>query len=162
MQPVQDLTVEIASAGRNFSTAWRILIPKELAIWVPKLIEKLQTLPNCGTWPAISRIRACRRSLVIDRDTASRLGITPQNIDDALYDAFGQRQISTMFTQLNQYHVVLEVKPEFPDESPQILKDIYVALSDQGEVSALSDCSRISRRLRSPLGDQSSGAISRR
>ena len=55
-----------------------------------------------------------RAALVIDRDTASRLGITPQMIDDTLYDAFGQRQVSTMFTQLNQYHVVLEVEPDVP------------------------------------------------
>jgi len=64
-------------------------------------------------------------TLVIDRDTASRLGITPQMIDDTLYDAFGQRQVSTIFTQLNQYHVVLEVQPRF-QQSPETLKDIYV------------------------------------
>src|SRR5207245_7028888 len=64
-------------------------------------------------------------SLVIDRDTASRLGITPQLIDDTLYDAFGQRQVSTIFTQLNQYHVVLEVDPRY-QQNPDALKDIYV------------------------------------
>ena len=63
--------------------------------------------------------------LVIDRDTASRLGILPQAIDDTLYDAFGQRQVSTIFTQLNQYHVVLEVDPQFP-QNPDSLKNIYV------------------------------------
>ena len=76
--------------------------------------------PSCKTLPATARRRqrpaepwARRPTLMIDRDTASRLGITPQSIDDTLYDAFGQRQVSTMFTQLNQYHVVLEVEPEF-------------------------------------------------
>src|SRR5262249_46982907 len=64
-------------------------------------------------------------ALAIDRDTSSRLGITPQMLDDTLYDAFGQRQISTIFTQLNQYHVVLEVKPDF-QRSPGALRDIYV------------------------------------
>src|SRR6185437_8479745 len=63
--------------------------------------------------------------IAIDRDTASRLGITAQNIDDALYDAFGQRQISTIYTQLNQYHVVIEAKPEF-QKSPQDLSKIFL------------------------------------
>ena len=65
--------------------------------------------------------------LVIDRGTASRLGITPQMIDNTLYDAFGQRQVSTMFTQLNQYHAVLEVAPEF-QKNPRELDDIYITL----------------------------------
>src|SRR5262249_49528368 len=64
-------------------------------------------------------------SLVIDRNTASRLGVTPQMIDDTLYDAFGQRQVSTIFTQLNQYHVVLEVRPDL-QRNPDTLKNIYV------------------------------------
>ena len=79
----------------------------------------------CATWPATSRTTACRPTLTIDRDTASRLGITPQAIDDTLYDAFGQRQVSTIFTQLNQYHVMLEVMPNFARD-PTDLKDIYV------------------------------------
>src|SRR5207247_2147892 len=69
--------------------------------------------------------RGLEASLVIDRDTASRLGITPQLIDDTLYDAFGQRQVSTMYTELNQYHVVMEVAPAFW-QSPETLEDIYV------------------------------------
>src|SRR5213079_1369766 len=76
-------------------------------------------------------------SVVIDRDTASRLGITPQMIDDALYNAFGQRQVSTMFTQLNQYHVVLEVKPGFRDH-PEDLEHIYVKSSSGGRVPLAS------------------------
>ena len=86
---------------------------------MPQFVDKLQAIAAAarrGQRPA--ERRACRPQLVIDRDTASRLGITPQMIDDTLYDAFGQRQISTMFTQLNQYHVVLEVKPEF-QQQPQ-------------------------------------------
>ncbi len=77
---------------------------------------------SCATSPAISRTTGCRRALVIDRDTASRLGITPQVIDDTLYDAFGQRQVSTMFTQLNQYHVVLEVDAGVSAASPTTLQ----------------------------------------
>ncbi len=76
-------------------------------------------------WRTISRTAALETTLVIDRDTASRLGIGMQQIDDTLYDAFGQRLVSTMFTQLNQYHVVLEVAPEYRN-SPQDLSDIYL------------------------------------
>ena len=71
---------------------------------------------------------------MIDRDTASRLGITPQTIDDTLYDAFGQRQVSTIFTQLNQYHVVLEVEPELPAEPATTLKNIYVRSANGAQV----------------------------
>jgi multidrug efflux pump len=71
--------------------------------------------------------------VVIDRDTAARLGITPQAVDDALYDAFGQRQVSTIFTQLNQYHVVLEVQPDF-QQSPEALKDLYVPSASGAQV----------------------------
>ena len=78
-----------------------------------------------------------RADLVIDRDTASRLGILPQAIDDTLYDAFGQRQVSTMFTQLNQYHVVLEVDPQF-QQNPDSLKSIYVHVQQRQPGSARS------------------------
>src|SRR5262249_5343271 len=78
-----------------------------------------------------------KADLVIDRDTASRLGILPQAIDDALYDAFGQRQVSTIFTQLNQYHVVLEVDPSF-SRNPDSLKDIYVHASGGQQVPLAS------------------------
>ena len=72
-----------------------------------------------------------KETLVIDRDTASRLGITPQVIDDTLYDAFGQRQVSTIFTQLNQYHVVLEVEPRFQQQPRRLQGHIYVDDSAQ-------------------------------
>ena len=72
-------------------------------------------------------------NLVIDRDTASRLGILPSAIDNTLYDAFGQRQVSTIFTQLNQYHVILEVDPHF-QQNPDALKNIYVPSSNGSQV----------------------------
>ena len=82
--------------------------------------------------------RGCRRTLVIDRDTAARLGITPQLIDNTLYDAFGQRQVSTMYTPLNQYHVVMEVAPD-SSTTRDALNDIYVrrATGAQVPLSAL-------------------------
>src|SRR4029077_11300989 len=74
-----------------------------------------------------------RATLVYDRDTASRLGITPASIDQTLYDAYGQRQVSTIFTQLNQYHVVLELMPGF-QKNPQALRDLYVRSATAGSV----------------------------
>ena len=93
--------------------------------------------------------------LVIDRDTASRLGITPQTIDDTLYDAFGQRQVSTIFTQLNQYHVVLEVKPSFR-QNPEDLNDIYVQIGAPASTVPLSAFTHFERahQRRSPINHQ--------
>ena len=99
--------------------------------------------------PATSRARACARSWSIDRDTASRLGITPATIDQTLYDAYGQRQVSTMFTQLNQYHVMLEVMPGF-QKRPLELRDLYIrtgagtTAAGSGLVSGGSSASGIS------------------
>src|SRR5260370_12765788 len=97
----------------------------ELAAWSQQLLQKLQTVPQLRDVASDQQNNGLQANLIIDRDTASRLGILPQAIDDALYDAFGQRQVSTMFTQLNQYHVVLEVGPQFKT-TPDDLKDIYV------------------------------------
>ncbi len=133
MQPVQDLTVEDRVSRTQFQYSLEDPDANELATWVPKLLEKLQTLPTLRDVASDQQNQGLQTRLVIDRSTASRLNITPQNIDDALYDAFGQRQISTMFTQLNQYHVVLEVRPNF-QKSPQSLNDIYVRSSTNGAV----------------------------
>jgi multidrug efflux pump len=88
----------------------------------------LQTVPQLRDVASDQQNNGLQANLIIDRDTASRLGILPQAIDDTLYDAFGQRQVSTMFTQLNQYHVILEVDPQFR-VTPDDLKDIYVKSS---------------------------------
>ena len=134
MQPVQDLTVEDRVSRTQFQYSLEDPDAKELAEWVPRFHrQSFRSLPSCATWPATSRTAACRPTLVIDRNTASRFGITPQMIDDTLYDAFGQRQISIMFTQLNQYHVVLELKPEL-QRSPEELKNIYIRSQQGGEV----------------------------
>jgi multidrug efflux pump len=133
MQPVQDLTVEDRVSRTQYQYSLESPDVKELAIWVPKLLEKLRTLPELRDVASDQQEGGLQLRLVIDRDNASRLGITPQQIDDALYDAFGQRQVSTMFTQLNQYHVVLEVAPSFRDH-PEDLKQIYVRSSSGGQV----------------------------
>ncbi len=125
MQPVQDLTVEDRVSRTQFQYSVEDADPRELNAWAPRLVEKLGTLPGLRDVASDQQNGGLEASLVIDRDTASRLGITPQLIDDTLYDAFGQRQVSTIFTQLNQYHVVLEVDPRF-QQNPDALKDIYV------------------------------------
>ena len=90
-----------------------------------RLVDELRKLPSMRDVASDQQNGGLKAELVIDRDTASRLGILPQAIDDTLYDAFGQRQVSTIFTQLNQYHVVLEVDPQF-QQNPDSLKNIYV------------------------------------
>ena len=125
MQPVQDLTVEDRVSRTQFQYSLECPDRSELHTWVGRLLEKLQTLPELRDVASDQQSAGLQASLVIDRDTASRLGITPQMVDDTLYDAFGQRQISTIFTQLNQYHVVLEAQAGFR-QRPDMLKDLYV------------------------------------
>ena len=125
MQPVQDLTVEDRVSRTQFQYSIEDADANELAQWTPKLVAKLQTLPELRDVATDQLNGGLKTTLSIDRDTASRLGIFPQAIDNTLYDAYGQRQVSTIFTQLNQYHVVLEVMPNFAD-TPADLADIYI------------------------------------
>jgi len=125
MQPVQDLTVEDRVSRTQFQYSIEDADVQELAQWTPKLVAKLETLPALRDVATDQLNEGLRTNITIDRDTASRLGIFPQAIDNTLYDAFGQRQVSTIFTQLNQYHVVLEVLPNFA-QTPENLNDIYI------------------------------------
>jgi multidrug efflux pump len=125
MQPVQDLTVEDRVSRTQFQYSVEDADAQELSQWTPKLVDKLRTLPEVRDIATDQLNNGLRTNITIDRDTASRLGIFPQAIDNTLYDAFGQRQVSTIFTQLNQYHVVLEVLPNFA-QNPDSLKDIYI------------------------------------
>jgi len=128
MQPVQDLTVEDRVSRTQYQYSLESADATELNTWAPQLVQKLQTLPELRDVASDQQDRGLRANLVIDRNTAGRLGVTPQMIDDTLYDAFGQRQVSTIFTQLNQYHVVMEVTPGLQLD-PGSLKDIYVKTS---------------------------------
>ncbi len=125
MQPVQDLTVEDRVSRTQYQYSVEDADSQELSVWAPKLVTELRKLPSMRDVATDQQNGGLKADLVIDRDTASRLGILPQAIDDTLYDAFGQRQVSTIFTQLNQYHVVLEVDPSFA-QNPDSLKNIYV------------------------------------
>jgi multidrug efflux pump len=133
MQPVQDLTVEDRVSRTQFQYSLEAADANDLNTWVPRLMQKLQALPQLNDVANDQLTSGLKADLVIDRDTASRLGILPQAIDDTLYDAFGQRQVSTIFTQLNQYHVVLEADPSF-QQSPDSLKNIYVHSSTGAQV----------------------------
>ncbi len=133
LQPVQDLTVEDRVSRTQYQYSLEDANPAELAVWTNKLVEKLKTLPELQNVATDQQNDGLEAHLAIDRGTASRLGITPQMIDDTLYDAFGQRQVSTIFTQLNQYHVVLEVAPEF-QRNPKALDAIYIRSATSGEV----------------------------
>ena len=125
LQPVQDIRV----GGRISNAQYQYTIQgdnlKDLAAWAPRVEREMRALPALADVTSDWQNKGLEARLTIDRDTASRLGITPQMIDDALYDAFGQRQVSINYTLLNQYHVVMEVAPRFW-QHPDTLKDIYV------------------------------------
>src|SRR6266550_2144039 len=133
MQPVQDLTVEDRISRTQYQYTMEDSDGNELSAWAPKLVDKLTALPQLHDVASDQQDRGLQETITIDRDTASRLGILPQVIDDTLYDAFGQRQVSTIFPQLNQYHVVLEVDPTF-QQNPDALKQIFVHSSNGTQV----------------------------
>ena len=125
LQSVQDLQIDSRVSRTQFQYTLEDADPAELAEWAPKLLDRMRKIPSLSDVASDQETAGLQMSLTIDRDTASRLGISPQLIDDTLYDAFGQRQISIIFTQLNLYRVILEVKPEF-QQNPQALDKIYV------------------------------------
>jgi multidrug efflux pump len=125
MQPVQDLTVEDRVSRTQYQYTLESPNADELNTWTRRFVDRLKTLPELQDVATDQQTGAAETTLVIDRVTASRLGITPLEIDQTLYDAFGQRQISTLFTQSNQYHVILETLPNFQN-NPAKLQDIYV------------------------------------
>ena len=133
MQPVQDLTVEDRVSRTQFQYSLEDADANELNDWSNRILAKLRTLPELRDVASDQQNGGLKADLVIDRDTAARFGILPQTIDDTLYDAFGQRQVSTIFTQLNQYHVVLEVGQQFQDD-PSDLSSIYVKSSTGQQV----------------------------
>ncbi len=150
MQPVQDLTVEDRVSRTQFQYSLEDPDPRELATWVPRFIAKMQTIPVLRDVASDQQNGGLEALLVIDRPTAARFGITPQMVDDTLYDAFGQRQVSIMFTQLNQYRVVLEIKPEL-QQNPQELRNIYIRTS-QASVAPASSSQTASAQSNSSAG----------
>jgi multidrug efflux pump len=125
MQPVQDLSVEDRVSRTQFQYTLEGPNQDELNTFAPGMLARLQQLPELRDVASDQQVLGLRARLVFDRNTAARMGVTTAAIDQALYDAYGQRQVSTMFTQLNQYHVVLEVQPAFRT-SPASLGDLFV------------------------------------
>jgi multidrug efflux pump len=125
MQPVQDLSVENRVSRTQYQYTLEDANAAELAQWIPRIVDDLKKLPELRDVASDQGSGSLEADLVVDRNTASRLGVTPQMIDDTLYDAFGQRQVSTIFTQLNQYHVVLEADPKL-QLTPDALNHIYI------------------------------------
>ena len=133
LQPSQDLTVEDRVSRTQYQFSVEDASATELAAATNRIVKKLTTLPELTDVASDQQINGLGATLVIDRDAAARLGITAQNVDDILDDAFGQRQVSTMYTQLNQYHVVMEVTPNF-QRSVNSLDDLYVKSSNGSQV----------------------------
>ena len=135
MQPVQDLTVDDRVSRTQYQYTLEDPDEVELNKWAPQLLARLKALPQLADVASDQQNSGLRASLVLDRDTASRLGLTTSTIDNTLYDSFGQRQVSTIFTQVNQYHVILEVDPKF-QQTPANLNDVYITPSTSGITSA--------------------------
>jgi multidrug efflux pump len=144
LQPVQDLSIESQVSRTQYQMSVVDPNPDELAAWVPKLVERLRALPQLADVASDWQDQGLQAYIEIDRSTAGRLGVTPGAIDNALYNAYGQRLISTIFTQANQYRVVLEAKPEF-QQSPAALDDLYVT-SSTGQQVRLSAVARVTER----------------
>jgi multidrug efflux pump len=125
LQATQDLRLGGRSSPAQYQYTLQDDNLSELTQWAPRLLQKLRTLPGLADVNSDQLDKGAAASLNIDRNAAARLGVSTQNIDDALYDAFGQRQVSTMYTPLNQYHVVMEVTREFR-QNPGSLRQIYV------------------------------------
>jgi multidrug efflux pump len=134
MQPVQDLTIENRVSRTQYQFTVEDTSVDELSQWVPKLVERLQRERALADVASDLQNGGLQAYVEIDRATASRFGITPAVIDNALYNAFGQRLISTIFTQTNQYRVVLEAAPEF-QIGPEALEGIYVPANSQGSAA---------------------------
>jgi hydrophobe/amphiphile efflux-1 (HAE1) family protein len=143
MQPVQDIRMGGRAASSQYQYTLQGDDAKELFDWAPRVLQKLRTLPQLVDVDSDLQNRGLEARLVIDRATASRLGIRAQDIDNTLYSAFGQRFVSTLYTPLNQYHVVLGVATQFW-QTPDGLQQIYVS-SSQGNLVPLSTFARIER-----------------
>ena len=137
LQSYQDLTI----GGRHSNAQYQYTLQgqdlNELNTWGPRLLEKVRALPELRDVNTDQQDKGLQAKLVVDRDTASRLGVAAQDIDNALYDAFGQRQVSTMYRPLNQYHVVMEVAPQF-QQTPDALQNIYLRASNGAPIPLAS------------------------
>ena len=133
LQATQDVRMGGRSSNAQYQYTLQAQDLQELSAWAPRVLAELRKLPELADVSSDQLDKGLKTSIVIDRSTASRLGITPVMIDNTLYDAFGQRQVSTIYTELNQYHVVMEVEPRYW-QRPETLRDIYVRSSTGAQV----------------------------
>jgi multidrug efflux pump len=145
MQPVQDIRVGGRQSGGTYQYTLEGDNLSELVQWAPKVTQRLRSLPSLVDVNSDQQNKGLEAHLVIDRDTASRLGVTPRMIDAILYDAFGQRQVAVRYTQLNQYHVIMGVAPEYW-QHPETLNSIYVRSRTTDAMVPLSTFTRLERR----------------
>jgi len=136
LQPVQDLSVGGRVSGAQYQFTLQADRIGDLTHWAPLLMERMRKIPELRDVNSDQQLKGLQASVVIDRDTAYRLGVSVQAIDDTLNDAFGQRQVSVMYEGINQYYVVMEVLPEF-QKDPSYLQQVYVA-SNTGKLIPLS------------------------
>jgi multidrug efflux pump len=158
MQPVQAITIDDRVSRTQYQYALEDPDAGELNAWAAKFVDKLKQRPELEDVATDQQTGGRAVSLVIDRVTASRLGIAPATIDNTLYDAFGQRQISTMYTQLNQYHVILEAQNQFRTD-PSDLADIYIQANASTNAGAASSGSGTAASV-SSSGPSGSGSAS--
>jgi multidrug efflux pump len=162
MQPVQDLTVDDRASGSQFQYTLGDADQSELDTWTARMVEELRKHPELKDISTDQQSHGLAEKLVIDRATASRMNISADQIDSTLYDAFGQRQVSTLYTQSNQYHVILEASPEF-QKSPQSLGNIYLkSLSSQtaGNSSSAAAGRTASNTVATPVSSLAASSMS--
>ncbi|MCC7039302.1 MAG: MdtB/MuxB family multidrug efflux RND transporter permease subunit [Burkholderiales bacterium] len=149
MQPVQDLTIEDRVSRTQYQFTVEAADLASLDAWIPRLVERLRTSPVLADVASDLSTGGLQAYVDIDRTTASRLGVTPAAIDATLYNAFGQRLVSTIFTQTNQYRVVLEVQPEF-QQGLRALDNVYVTTNVPGQTAQQVPLSTLARIVERP------------
>jgi multidrug efflux pump subunit AcrB len=153
LQSAQDLQIDNRLSRTQFQYVIEDADPDELAEWGPKILEAMRKLPELSDVASDQQAEAPTLALRIDRDSAARLAVSTQAIDDTLYDAFGQRQISTIFTQLNLYRVILEVAPKYRDD-PEALDKLYVKSLTGGAVPLSAVVKRVPAYAQLAIGHQ--------
>jgi multidrug efflux pump len=153
MQPVQNITIDDRVSRTQYQYTLEDADQNELNDWAGRFVTRLKQLPELEDVATDQQLGGVAVSLVIDRVTASRLGVAPTTIDNTLYDAFGQRQINTMYTQLNQYHVVLESEPQF-QQDPNMLNHLYIQSNSSAGTTGAAASST------SSIGSSSAGSNS--
>ncbi|HKD27870.1 MAG TPA: efflux RND transporter permease subunit, partial [Xanthobacteraceae bacterium] len=157
LQAVQDIRVGGRAANAQYQFSLQADTVEELYTWAPKILAELQKVPQLTDVNSDQQNKGLETDITIDRDTAARLGISVAQIDNTLYDAFGQRQVSTIYNDRNQYHVIMEVAPKYW-QNADTLKDIYVSKSG-GSVGGTQATNAVAGTVRGPKTTSTSATI---